>query len=130
VATYLLDTNALVDWLGGVRSVTNILEELSIGDNVFSVCCVSIAEFYSGLADHERPRADIFTAPFTYWDIDPVAARQAGHYRYSYKRRGIQLSAPDTLIAALAVSRDATLITANVRDFPMPEIKLLPLPPR
>ena len=130
MAAYLLDTNALVDWLGGVESVTRLLEDISVRGNKFAACCVSIAELYAGLADHERPRADQLAANFDYWDIDSAMAKQAGHYRYSYARRGIQLSAPDTLLAALAVSRDATLITANLKDFPMPEIKLLPLPPR
>jgi len=31
-------------------------------------------------------------------------------------------------LGALAVAKDATLITSNVRDFPMPELKLEPLP--
>jgi len=130
LAVYLLDTNALVDWLGGVESVCGLLEEISIRGNTFSICCVSIAELYSGLADHEKARADAYTVGFDYWDIDLNTAKQAGRYRFAYARRGVQLSVADSLLAALAVSRDAHLITGNVKDFPMPEIKLQPLPPR
>ena len=49
-------------------------------------------------------------------------------YRHIYARSGQPLSVPDTLMAALAVAKDAALITGNVRDFPMPELKLEPLP--
>lgn len=94
------------------------------------MCCVAVAEFYSGIAAEARSEVDRFVDPLEYWDIDVDAAKLAGHYRYTYARQGIQLAAPDMLLAALTVSRDATLITANIKDFPMPEIKLLPLPPR
>ena len=35
------------------------------------------------------------------------------------------LSTIDTLIAATAIAKDAILITANVKDFPMEEIEIL-----
>lgn len=93
-----------------------------------AVCCVSVAEVYSGLADRERPRVDRAIEPLEYWDISPAAAKLAGHYRYVYARQGIQLSAPDALLAALAIDEEAYLVTGNVKDFPMPELRLEKLP--
>ena len=53
-------------------------------------------------------------------------AKEAGRYRYEFTRIGTTLSATDSLIAAVAIANDATLITNNLRHFPMPEIRLLP----
>jgi predicted nucleic acid-binding protein len=130
VAAYLLDTNALVDWVGRVPSVRQLMRDLGFAGHTLAVCCVAVGEFYSGIAAGHRAKVDRFIDALEYWDIDLDAARFAGHYRYTYARQGIQLAVPDMLLAGLTVSRDATLITANVKDFPMPEIKLLPLPPR
>ena len=38
------------------------------------------------------------------------------------------LTTTDTLVAAAAVSNEATLVTANVRDYPMEEVELLQQP--
>jgi predicted nucleic acid-binding protein len=40
----------------------------------------------------------------------------------------LQLSTTDCLIAAIAVEHQAQLVTGNRRDFPMPEITVVPLP--
>jgi predicted nucleic acid-binding protein len=34
----------------------------------------------------------------------------------------------DSLIAATAIDHAAVLVTGNAKDFPMPEVMLLPLP--
>jgi predicted nucleic acid-binding protein len=52
----------------------------------------------------------------------------AGRYRSEFRRRGITLPATDALIAAVAFERQATVITANVRHFPMDDIRIEPLP--
>jgi predicted nucleic acid-binding protein len=54
-------------------------------------------------------------------------ARRAGKYRYDLARRGVQISATDALIAAVARDRAAVLVTRNVRDFPMADIHVLSL---
>ena len=128
MAAYLLDTSALIDWLGGSSPVRRLITDLVENGHCLAVCCVSVAELYSGLADHERPIVDRAIEHMEYWDIAPAAAKLAGHYRYAYSRQGIQLSAPDALLAALAVDKEAHLVTGNVIDFPMPELRLEPLP--
>lgn len=130
MSAYLLDTSALIDWLGGVPSVRQLIDDLTDQRHRLAVCCVSVAEVYSGLAERERPPVDRALEPLEYWDISPSVAKLAGHYRYLYSRQGIRLSAPDALLAALAIDEGAYLVTGNVRDFPMPELKLQPLPSR
>jgi predicted nucleic acid-binding protein len=64
---------------------------------------------------------------FEYWPIDQDVAKRAGSLRNEYRRTGRPRSVPDTLMAAHAMLREATLVTGNVRDFPMPELKILRL---
>src|SRR5438132_410259 len=62
-----------------------------------------------------------------YWPISREAAQQAGRWRYTYARMGRPLTTTDTLVAAVAQERRVTLVTTNVKDYPMQEVSLLPL---
>ena len=83
-------------------------------------------ELYSGFSQQERVIADAVVDRWLYHEITPQIAKEAGRIRYEYLRQGTTLSVPDTLTAAVAIANNATLITNNLRHFPMPEIQLLP----
>lgn len=51
------------------------------------------------------------------------ATLSAGWQR-DFARRGITLSLEDTLIAAGAIFQGLPLATGNLKDFPMPELRL------
>lgn len=129
MAKYLLDTSALVDWLNGVPSTVDRLGKLAEQGHILALCAISVTEMYSGLAEDDWEDADRVLAPLEYWDMGATVAKQAGHYRYIYARKGQPLSVPDTLMASLAIANDAILITGNVKDFPMPELRPEKLPP-
>jgi predicted nucleic acid-binding protein len=57
----------------------------------------------------------------------PVA-RSAGELKREHRRKGIALNLGDVIIAAVAPSNSLTLLTDNVKDFPMKELSLYPLP--
>ena len=44
-----------------------------------------------------------------------------------YKSRGISLPTVDALIASTAIIEDCQMVTANKKDFPMPQLKFYPL---
>lgn len=90
------------------------------------VCGVVVTEFFAGLRPDQRLGWASFTERLAFWDVTPQIAIQAGVYRYIYARRGTTLATTDALIAAIAVSVGATLVTGNVKDFPMTELSLLP----
>ena len=125
MANYLLDTTVLVDFLNGRREIVDMVNSLSGHPNRLGVCCVSVAELYAGTNQEHRPAADRLISVLEYCDVSLAAAEEAGRYRYEFARKGIALSTADTLIAATAIDQDATLITANIKDFPMEEIELM-----
>jgi len=89
------------------------------------VCAVNIAEFYSGIPQSQYALWDEFFADLHYWDITPEAARLAGQYRYQAARQGRALATTDTLIAAVAYLHGATVVTRNVKDYPIEGLRVL-----
>ena len=114
----------MVDWLKGRPNAVRLFGDLIQRGQTLALNSVCVAEVYSGLAEDEREPMDRVVGSLEYWNIDATTARLAGHYRYVYLRQGQPLSVPDTLMAAHAVANDATLITGNVKDFPMPELRV------
>ncbi len=102
-----------------------MVNSLASPSNRLGVCCVSVAELYAGTNQERRAAADQLIGVMDFYDVSLAAAKEAGRYQYEFARRGIALSTADTLIAATAIAEDAILITANTKDFPMEEIKLL-----
>jgi predicted nucleic acid-binding protein len=127
LTSYLLDSNVLIDWLLGRQNAVSLLDRLASDSDVIAVDAIAIAETYSGLREDDEPRADGLISSFDYWPIGYAEARLAGWYRYRYARRGRAYSTTDMLLATHAISRGATLVTGNIRDFPMPELKVLRL---
>ncbi len=122
---FLLDTTALIDFAKGFEPAhSKILGMLDRGDQL-AICCVSAAEFFTGLLPEERKTWRQFFAVLPYWDIRPEAAAQAGIWRYAFSRTGVQLSTTDALIAATAWQQDAILMTNNTKHYPMAEIQLM-----
>ncbi|HYU18187.1 MAG TPA: type II toxin-antitoxin system VapC family toxin [Chloroflexota bacterium] len=122
---YLLDTTALIDYSKGREPAqTRILALIETGEEV-GVCAVNVAEFYAGLAPSTHQVWDQFIESLSYWHIGREAAARAGQERYELARRGQTISLADALVGAAAREYDATLITSNVRDYPMPDLRLL-----
>ena len=128
MASYVLDTTVLIDFVAGKARAVSLVNELADGQHELCTCCICVAELYSGLSAGATGVADQLINSIAYLDVMPDQARLAGSIRYQYARRGISLSTTDTIVAAVAIANDATLVTANVRDFPMKELRLLELP--
>jgi tRNA(fMet)-specific endonuclease VapC len=128
VVNYLLDTTALVDFLNGRQEVVDLVNFLAGPRDRLGVCCVSVAELFAGTNQERRAAANRLIGVMDYYDVSLVVAKEAGRYSYEFARRGTPISTTDTLIAATAIAEDATLITANIKDFPMEEIQLLEQP--
>lgn len=88
---------------------------------------VDITEFYTGLASSQWGVWDEFFEPLLLCPISLDVAKVAGRFRYDFARQGITLSTTDTLVAAEAREQGVTLVTSNVKDYPMDEVVLLPL---
>jgi tRNA(fMet)-specific endonuclease VapC len=127
MSRYLLDTTALIDFSKGYEPAFSLVHRFIENGDEVGVSPINVAEFYSGLAATQWEVWDEFFEPLILWPISLSAAKQAGKFRYDFARAGITLSTTDTLVAAVAHEHRATIVTSNVKDYPMSEVTLLPL---
>jgi predicted nucleic acid-binding protein len=123
---YLLDATVLIDISKEHEPISSTVFRWLVELAEVGVCDIVITEFFAGLRPEQRPRWERFVERLAFWDVTPQIAKHAGIYRYTYARRGTTLATTDAIIAATAVTVGATLVTGNVKDFPMPELSLMP----
>ncbi len=123
---YLLDTNVLILHFRNRPKITTLLSQWGATGSLF-ISVVTRTEILAGMRPHEEQRTKVLFNALTSLPIDTMIADRAGRFIYQYARKGIQLSLPDVQIAATALEYDLTLVTTNVKHFPMPNLKLQPL---
>ena len=130
MATFLLDTSVIIDVLNNKRDRPTLLLELLNSGHLLACCPINIAEVYAGLRPKEEIATENLFASLRHYPIHPHAARLAGLLKRDYARRGATLNLGDVIIAAVAIHNQLTLVTDNVKDFPMKDLSLYPLSQR
>jgi tRNA(fMet)-specific endonuclease VapC len=124
VIEYCLDTNVCIDLIRG--SSVPVRRRFKDAIDEGSVLCVSsvvLHELWYGVAksadrDRNTERLQTFlSGPFEILHWDDADARAAGEVRSQLEREGRAIGAYDALIAAQAVRRGITLVTANTKEF-------------
>ena len=119
--TQLLDTNICVAFLNGTDPSVN--ERLLAGRPTdYCLCSVVKAELIYGARasariDSNLTKLDAFFAPFDSPAFDDGAAVHYGALRALLRAQGNPIGANDMMIAAIAMSRDLTLVTRNDTEF-------------
>jgi tRNA(fMet)-specific endonuclease VapC len=118
---FLLDTNTCIRFLHG-RSpeVRNRLRQHSPAQ--LKLCSVVKAELLYGAAKSNHPERnrtfmEDFFAGFESYPFDDQAGLTYASIRRDLAREGKLIGPNDLLIAAIAISRSATLVTHNTREF-------------
>jgi predicted nucleic acid-binding protein len=96
--------------------------------HTFACCAITIAEVYAAMRPHEKSATEELLGGLEYFETPRRAAEHAGHLKAVWARKGHTLGLPNALVAAVALVNGLALATDNRRHFPMPELKLLPLP--
>jgi predicted nucleic acid-binding protein len=113
----LFDSTILIAHLRGDRRATDLLLETPRAERLVSV--LSRVEIEGGMRSAERQ--DV-AALFSYLRMKPVTdaiARRAGGYLRHYRRSHQGVDLADYVIAATAEHLQASLVTLNVKHFPM-----------
>lgn len=114
---FLLDTTVLIDLSKGIPGVRDRLDDLLDAGGDIGVCAVSVAEFLAGTPPSRRERWGRRLDEFRYWDTSRAAAELAGELCHDLARRGRTLHIPDALVAGVALSLDAVVLTDNHKHF-------------
>ncbi len=118
---YLLDTNICIYLIN--RKPPQVLRHFqkhTPGD--IGVSSITVAELQFGVQksrypEQNRNALELFLLPLLIADFDTQAAVIYGNLRATLEKAGTPIGALDTLIAAHALSLDATLVTNNIREF-------------
>ena len=125
MANFLLDTSVLIDLSRGLERSAGLVQSLLENGHQVGICQVVIAEFCSGVPPAQLAEAQGLVEALHDWAISREIAIRAGALRYRLARHGTAISTPDALIAATALSIDATLMTENRKHFPIAGLRLL-----
>lgn len=121
-ATYLLDTSVLVDVLrprppialiqalGRVPIEQQFISSITVGELAFGA-------YRSGGSDEEVNYVRRVIGAHSILPFDRAAAFRYGEIAAQLRRTGATIGTPDTQIAAIALSRNLTVVTANTRHF-------------
>lgn len=121
---YLLDTTVLIDHLRGKPSAVELVLSLFSEPNDLYVCDAVVTESLSKGPDEEIALIEALLGPLEYVSTSPAAARWAGA-----SRRALGRTSPrhlgDSVIAGVAWSLEATVVTRNPRDFEIQGVPVL-----
>ena len=127
---YLLDTDWLLDVIGGVPGAARRLEELRpLGLGVSIISHGELFEGTFGFPDSEERLAEIrgFLDQFDTIPLTDPIMEIFGRTRSGLRRTGRLIPDLDLLIAATAVHHEFVLLTRNVRHFSrIPGLPLYP----
>lgn len=126
---YVLDSNIVIYYFRDRgRVVSNFLRASS---STLLLPSVVLYELQTGIKKAGSPRRRVaelnnFLDKVRVIDFDCDAADAASAVRTLLEARGTPIGPIDTLVAGVALSRDATLVTHNVREFArIPDLKIV-----
>jgi predicted nucleic acid-binding protein len=127
-STCLLDSSVIIDVINGRNGRAELLDQLIDEGTLLACCSINITEVHMGLRSHEAAKTESFLASLEFYPVTQEIAKFAGALYRDHRRKAVTLALPDLTIAAVAITNKLQLATDNPRDFPMPELRLYPLP--
>ncbi len=113
------DTSVLVDFLRGDDRAISLLEEAATtGDELWGVV-VTRTELLAGMRPSERRPTQALLDSLRWRDIDLEVADRAGELARRHRRSHPGVDVADYLVAAGTELLGATVLTLNVKHFPM-----------
>lgn len=116
---FVCDTSVLVDFLrGDDRAVSLLSDRAAAGDHLWGVV-VTRTEILAGMRSGERRATSALLDSLRWREIDLELADRAGELARLHRRSHPGVEVPDYLVAAGTELLQASLLTLNVRHFPM-----------
>ena len=120
VTMFVLDTNTVIDYFTGKGRVADRL--LAVSPREIGLAAIAAYEIWVGVlgSQNAKRRAlqyEEFLSAIEVIPFDTVTSRRAAQLRHTLERRGEVIGPLDTLSAATALTRGATLVTRNTREF-------------
>ncbi len=123
MVNFLLDTCILIDLFRGKEQAVQFFGSL---ENPPFLSALTLAELYAGVREgKERTALDNLAQHLPVIPLTEDMAIKGGYYRQQYgKSHGVGIM--DALIASSAEQKELTLVTRNLKHFPMLKSPLRP----
>ncbi|MBA3384752.1 MAG: type II toxin-antitoxin system VapC family toxin [Actinobacteria bacterium] len=115
----LLDTYVLIDFLRSRDEAVEIVRSAASAREWIGASEITRFELLAGLRPGEEKETEQFSSELGWVPVTEPIARQAASLARRYRGSHGGIEDVDYLIAATALELDATLMTTNVRHFPM-----------
>ena len=102
---------ALAKRIDDIPFYQQFLSSITLSELVYGACCSNRENYHLGMIRDEL----LCNVQIISFDIP--AAYQAGKLRAALRKQGNPISFPDLQIAAIALAKNLTLVTGNVRHF-------------
>lgn len=124
---YLLDSDVIIWCLRGKGEAIAFVR--SLASNGLPACsALSVLEVELGMKPGEEEKTNSFLNSLKVISVTKETARLAGHYIRACKKRGRHCDFVDAVIAASCVLEEMTLVTYNIKHYPMTElVKISPV---
>ncbi|MFH1141112.1 MAG: type II toxin-antitoxin system VapC family toxin [Chloroflexota bacterium] len=125
--TYLLDTNWLLDYVGGKTAAITLLNQLAAEEIALSV--ITLGEVYEGiyrkpLTNRQQMALDGMVTSSTLFGIDVKVATEYARIRAQLRSTGNLIPDNDLWIAATAVAYDLVLVSRDAHFQRVPGLKV------
>ncbi len=119
---YILDTNTCIFWLKNAGNVRNQVNAHSADKITTSI--VSVAELYYGVENSDEARKEKnlskleeLIGEIGYVELSLTAAKHFGEHKARLRKLGQPIADLDLMIASIALSEEAVLVTDNLKHF-------------
>lgn len=123
MAKYLLDTSTIIWVLRGKEQTVRLVDKLK-EEAVPGCSALSIYEVLVGVRRGEEEKTNQFLQALHVYQINEKVASLAAEYARRYRSKGKILNPLDAMIAATCLANDLILVTYDLQDYPMPELRL------
>ncbi|PIS22022.1 VapC toxin family PIN domain ribonuclease [candidate division WWE3 bacterium CG08_land_8_20_14_0_20_41_10] len=121
---FLLDTDVVIWALRNNQKIISFLLEISESGSL-GLSTLTIAEIYKNIFPTEIFQTEEFIRRHIIYGVDEDVAKQGGLYWQEYSKQFKTLNIIDCMIASTAYINDLTLVTLNVKHYPMQGLRLL-----
>jgi len=118
----VIDTDILVDLLRNQKQATAFITKLEEKNNILATTAVNIFELHHGAHKSQESERNlqaihVLISRLSILPFTSKAAQKAGHIYAQLERQGQPIGLRDTLIAAIALTRECSVATRNQAHF-------------
>ena len=118
---FLLDTNAVNDWMYRLHGVQERVREARSSGAVIGTCELVVAELFFGIAASDSTRDNLAflqrkLAEIKSWPLERRATEEYGQLMAISRKRGLGIGVMDGLIAAIALTLPDCVVVSKDTD--------------